>query len=150
MEKRYFEEISVHETHELGTWTVSKDEIIAFAEQYDPQPFHIDEMAARESIYGGLIASGWQTVTLTMRTMVDGFLQDVASMGARGIDDLRWSKPVRPGDSVSTRLEVLDKEPIDINPALGDVRAKTSGTNQDGDVVVSWPNHFLIQRRESE
>ena len=150
MAQRYFEDIALDETHELGTWTITESDITSFAEQYDPQPFHVDESAARESMYGGLIASGWQTVALTMRTMVDGFLQDVAGTGARGVDDLRWSKPVRPEDTISTQLTILEKHSSDGNPAIGDVRAKTTGTNADGDVVVSWINNFLIERRDSE
>ncbi len=147
MSKRYFEDLDDDETHDLGTWTVSEDEIMAFAERYDPQSFHTDPAAAEESIYGGLIASGWQTVALTMRTMVDGFLGDVACMGARGIDDLSWSKPVRPGDEISTRLRLLETEPTDTT--LGDVRAETIGTNQEGEVVISWINNFLVERRDS-
>lgn len=150
MMQRSFEDITTDETHELGTWTVTEDEIIAFAEQYDPQPFHVDKTAAQNSIYGGLIASGWQTVVLTMRMMVDGFLHDVASMGARGVDELRWHTPVRPGDAISVHLDVLDKRQTETNPAIGDVRVKTIGTNQDGRETISWINNFLIRRREPE
>lgn len=150
MAQRSFEDITTDETHELGTWTVTNNEIIAFAEQYDPQPFHVDETAAQNSIYGGLIASGWQTVALTMRTMVDGFLQDVAGMGARGVDELRWHTPVRPGDTISVRLDVLDKRPTETNPTIGDVRIKTIGTNQDGQETISWINNFLVRRCEPE
>lgn len=150
MTQRFFEDITTNETHELGTWTITEDEIVSFAEQYDPQPFHVDETAAQNSIYGGLIASGWQTVGLTMRTMVDGFLQDVASMGARGVDELRWYTPVRPGDTISVRLDVLDKHPTETDPEIGDLRAKTIGTNQDGRETISWINNFLIRRSEPE
>lgn len=150
MPKKSFEDITVEETHELGTWTVSEDEIIAFAEQYDPQPFHIDETTAQETIYNGLIASGWQTIALSMKTMVEKYLQNVMCMGARGIDELRWHRPVRPGDSISIRMEVLDKNLAESNPSIGDVRIKTTGTNQDGHEAVSWINNFLVQRNESE
>ena len=150
MAQRYFEDIAIDETHELGTWTITESEITSFAKRYDPQPFHVDESAAKESIYGGLIASGWQTVALTMRTMVDGFLQDVAGMGARGVDNLQWSNPVRPGDTISTQITILEKYSSEGAPTLGDVRARTTGTNTDGDVVVSWINNFLIERRDTE
>lgn len=147
---RHFEDIEPDETHDLGEWTVSESEIVEFAERYDPQSFHVDPDAAEASIYNGLIASGWQTVALTMRTMVDGFLADVACMGARGIDDLRWKRPVRPGDRVRTRIRVLGTDAGDGNPALGDVRAETVGENGDGEVVVSWVNNFLVRRAEAE
>jgi len=147
---RHFEDIDPDETHDLGGWTVSEAEIVEFAERYDPQPFHVDPAAAEESIYGGLIASGWQTVALTMRTMVEGFLADVESMGARGIDDLRWKLPVRPGDRVETRIRVLETDASGGNPAVGDVRAETVGENGDGEVVVSWVNNFLVRRADPE
>lgn len=150
MTTRYFEDIEPNERHDLGTWSVSEDEIVSFARQYDPQPFHLDEAAARETIYGGLIASGWQTVALTMRTMVDGFLDDVAGMGARGIESLTWSAPVRPGDTIETRLTVLETQAAKPDAAIGDVHAETIGTNQDGEVVISWINQFLVQRRDAE
>lgn len=150
MEKRYFEDVDTGEKHELGSWSVTRDDIIEFAERYDPQPFHTDEEAARESMYGGLIASGWQTVALSMRTMVDGFLQDVTCVGARGVDDLRWHRPVYPGDIQSIRIEVIEKRRSETNPAIGDVRIETTGTNPDGQKTVSWINNFLLQRRASE
>lgn len=146
MARRPFEEISVGESHELGTWTITEDEIVSFAERYDPQLFHVEKESAQESIYGGLIASGWHTASLTMRVMVDEFLSDVRCLGARGVDNLRWHDPVRPGDTIATRVEVLDKEVRDTNSEFGDVIAHTTGVDEDGQEVISWTNILLVQQ----
>jgi acyl dehydratase len=95
----YFEDFEVGKVFDMGTRTVTEDEIVAFATQFDPQPFHVDSEAAAQSLYGGIIASGWHTCGLIMRLMVDGMLRDSSSMGSPGIDEIRWLKPVRGGDT---------------------------------------------------
>src|SRR5690349_12743618 len=107
MAQRYFEDFPEGYTVELGTFTLSPEDIIEFARKYDPQPMHTDPHAARASIYGGLIASGWQTATSYMRLLVDAVIQDTDSKGSPGIENLRWLKPVRPGDTLHGRFTVL-------------------------------------------
>jgi acyl dehydratase len=101
---------------DLGSVTVSREEILDFARRYDPQPIHVDEAAARVSIYGGLISSGWLTVSLCMRRIVDGFLGRAASLGSPGCDEVRWLKPVRPGDTLTYRAEILESPPPAASP----------------------------------
>lgn len=144
----YFEDVEVGESHELGSRTVTREEILEFAEEYDPQPFHVDEGAAEESMYGGLIASGWHTAALSMRLFVDGWMTDRASMGARGVDELRWYRPVRPGDTLSASVEVLGKRPSESAPDRGHVRTKLVGRNGGGERVISWTALGMIERRE--
>ena len=136
MKKIYFEDFRVGQVIELGSCTVSKDEIIAFARKFDPQPFHIDEAAAERSIYGGLIASGWHTGSLFMRLLYDGLLSHAASMGSPGQDELRWIKPVRPGDTLSARGLVEELIPSRSKPDRGLIRTTYEVFNQDGDKVM--------------
>lgn len=144
---RYYEDIDIGDTHEFGEYRVTKAEIIEFAEQYDPQPFHTDEDAAEDSAFGELVASGWHTAAMCMRLLVDGPLQNRASMGARGVDELRWKRPVRPGDTLSIRSEVVDKRVSETDPERGYVDSFLEGITQDGDVVISWIGLGMIARR---
>ncbi|WP_233261532.1 MaoC/PaaZ C-terminal domain-containing protein [Vitiosangium sp. GDMCC 1.1324] len=96
---RYFEDFQVGQVLELGSYVVTREEILAFARQYDPQPFHVDEEAGRQSIYGSIIASGWQTAAICHRLLVRAVLEGSSSMGSPGLDELRWLRPVRPGAS---------------------------------------------------
>ena len=136
MKKIYFEDFRVGQVIELGSCTFSKDEIIALARKFDPQPFHIDEAAAERSIYGGLIASGWHTGSLFMRLLYDGLLSHAASMGSPGQDELRWIKPVRPGDTLSARGLVEELIPSRSKPDRGLIRTTYEVFNQDGDKVM--------------
>ncbi|MDY6765554.1 MAG: MaoC family dehydratase [Halobacteria archaeon] len=147
MSNLYFEDLEVGEEWEHGSYTLTQEEILEFAERYDPQPFHTDEEAAQDSIYGGLIASGWHTASVAMRMYVEGFLNDTACMGSRGVDKLRWHRPVRPGDTLSVRVEVLDKED-ERNPNLGLVHIDIDVENQDDEVVMSMIGLMLMERRE--
>ena len=142
----YFEDIEVGLTRDCGSLTVSREEIVEFGERYDPQPFHTDPEAAAESAYGGLIASGWQTCALTARLLVTNYLNDTASAGGRGIDDLRWRRPVRPGDTLSVRVEVVAKRP-GRNPAVGETDVEVTTTNGDGETVLSMVALGLVERR---
>jgi acyl dehydratase len=146
MPAEYYEDISVGDTNEFGSYTVEKEDIVSFAEQYDPQPFHIDEDAAEQSMFGGLIASGWHTAAMTMRMVVDNTLQDSNAEGAIGVDELRWKQPVQSGDTLSVRTEVLEKEPW--NDDLGLVHSGTTVYNQDDTEVMSMIGLTLYRMRE--
>ncbi|PSP90156.1 dehydratase [Halobacteriales archaeon QS_4_69_34] len=147
MTREFFEDVAVGETREFGDRTVDREEMIEFAEQFDPQPFHVDEAAAEQSMFGGLIASGWHTAAMTMGLLVDNLMVESAATGAIGVDDLRWENPVRPGDTLSVRTEVLDKEPWG-GGSLGLVRSGTTTLNQDDDTVMSMVGLVLYERRE--
>ena len=144
----YFEDVEVGTTRDCGSVEVDRAEMIDFAERFDPQPIHVDEEAAANSIYGGLIASGWYTASLVARQLVTGFMNDVASLGGRGMDDLRWHQPVRAGDVLSVSIEVLDKVPSDRNPAIGNYRVEVVATDEDGEPVLSMVGLGVVERRE--
>jgi acyl dehydratase len=144
---RYFEDFSPGDVVEAGRHVITGDEIIAFARQFDPQPFHLDEAAARQTIFGGLIASGWHTGSLAMRLFCDGVIVDSASLGSPGIDEMRWIKPVRPGDTLSLRVTVTECIPSRSKPDRGLVRSRLELCNQHGEVVVSIKGMNLIRRR---
>lgn len=142
----YFEDLSVGDEWTSGEYDVTEAEIIEFARQYDPQWFHLDaDRAAEESIYGGLIASGFHTASMSMRLLVESFLAECATLGAKGVDELRWFQPVRPGDRLSIRAEILDREVQ--TDRHGVVRARVETANQDGDVVFSMVGLVLFARR---
>src|SRR5438132_8160386 len=136
MALRYFEDFAEGNTVELGTFSYTADEITRFAREFDPQPMHTDPDAARQSIYGGLIASGWQTATSYMRRLVDGIMLESASLGSPGIDKLRWLKPVRPGDTLRARFTILDARPSNSRPDWGIVRSRGEVLNQNDEVVM--------------
>ncbi len=143
----YLEDFKPGQVREFGHHTFTREEIIAFARQYDPQPFHVDEEAARRSIYGGLIASGWQTAAVSFRLVVDGLIGDVASMVSPGLDELRWLRPVRPGDTISVRTVVLEVRPSRSKPDRGVVRVRYETLNQRGETVLTWIGMGLFARR---
>jgi acyl dehydratase len=146
---RYFEDIDAGTVHEFGEYEVTSEEIVRFAEQYDPQPFHTDPEAARESAFGELVASGWHTASICMRLLVDHYLIETASAGARGVRDLRWLDPVRPGDVISCRLEVLETAPAG-NPRIGYVTSRLTGTANDEREVIIWTSEGMFERRTPE
>ncbi len=145
--KIYLDDFHDGQIIDLGSCTVSREEIIEFAIQYDPQPFHTDEEAAKESIYGGLIASGWHTVALFMRLLVDGLLSGAASMGSPGVDEVRWLKPVRPGDILRARVVVLAVVPSRSKPDRGILRTSYEMFNQSGEQVLSIKGIGMFARR---
>jgi acyl dehydratase len=147
---KYYEDIAVGDTEEFGEYHVTQEEIIEFASQYDPQPFHTDEEAAKESAFGELVASGWHTAAICMRLLVDNMMDKRASMGARGVDELRWRQPVRPGDTIHLRTEVVDKRRSESDPGRGYVDNKMEGLNQDGEVVISWVGLGMVAVRDPE
>jgi len=144
---RYFEDFAPGQVLELGSRTISRESMLAFAREFDPQPFHVDEEAARRSIYGGLLASGWHTCSLWMRILCDGLLTDTASLGSPGIDELRWLKPVRPGDTLSVRMTVLEAIASRSKPDRGLIRSLTEMRNQHGEVVLTARGLSLFGRR---
>lgn len=144
---RYFEDFVPGSSFELGSVTLSAEEMLEFGRKYDPQPFHIDEERARTSAFGGLIASGWQTTALFMRLFVDAILSDAASMGSPGIDELRWLRPVRPGDTLRGRVTVQDATPSTRRPDRGTVRSVCELVNLNGEVVLRLTGINIIGRR---
>lgn len=144
---RYFEDFQAGQVHELGSYPVTREEILAFARQYDPQPFHLDEEAGRQSIFGGIIASGWQTAAICHRLLVGSLLADSSSMGSPGLDELRWLRPVRPGDTLSARIEVLETTPSRSKPDRGSVRTRMEVRNQQGELVMTENALVLFRRR---
>ncbi len=142
-----FEDFEPGQVVELGSHTVTEDEIVAFARQWDPQPFHVDPDAARESAFGGLIASGWHTASLWMRLYVDSLLGSTASQGSPGIEELRWLAPVRPGDTLTGKVTVLETTPSERRPGRGTVRIRGEMVNGDGVVVLSMLSRGHFGRR---
>jgi acyl dehydratase len=144
---QYFEDFRPGQTVELGSRTVTEEEIVAFARQWDPQPFHTDAEAARDSVFGGLIASGWHTGAMWMRLYVDSLLGGSASQGSTGVEELRWLAPVRPGDTLTGSLEVLEAVPSERRPDRGTVRIRAEMVNQDGVTVMSMTSRGHFGRR---
>jgi len=144
----HLEDFEAGTVRDLGSFSLSADEIIDFAERYDPQPIHVDPGAAPELAFDGLIASGWHTAAACMRLLVEGLLQDAASMGAIGLKELTWSAPVRPGDTIHVENEILAVRPSDSRDDRGYVRNRTVGRRQE-ETVISWVGVNVIGRRET-
>jgi acyl dehydratase len=151
MSKRYtfLEDFTVGEAIELGSRSVTQEEIVEFARRYDPQPFHVDEKAAKASNFGGLIASGWHTASMFMRLFVDRVLAGGATLGSPGIDEIRWPKPVRPGDVLTARVTVLDVVPSRSKPDRGHVRIRYEVRNQAGETVMTMVGVSIYRRQPS-
>ena len=149
MPEHYFEDFEPGQVFELGSHDVSEAEIVEFARRWDPQPFHVDPEAARESVFGGLIASGWHTGAMWMRLYVDSMLDGAASMGSPGVEELRWLAPVRPGDTLRGRLTVLDTTPSERRPDRGTVRIRGEMVNQDDVVVMTMTSRGHFGRRHA-
>ncbi|MBY4895772.1 MaoC family dehydratase [Cupriavidus sp. AU9028] len=143
----YFEDFTVGSRRELGSKQITEEEIIAFARQYDPQPFHIDKEAAKQSIYGGLISSGWMTCSVMMRMLVDNMTSRAASMGSPGVDEIRWLKPVYAGDTLTVTLVVLDARPSNSKPDRGVVHTQWEAVNQRGELVCTVKGMGMYGRR---
>ena len=144
----FYEDVTVGETTAHGSYEVTREELLEFARRYDPQWFHTDpERAAAESPYGGVIASGWHTAAMTMRLLVESVLSDAATVGAKGVDELRFRAPVRPGDSLRIETEILEKTPE--RPDRGLIRARTR-TFADGEEVFSMIGNVMYLRRTDD
>ena len=147
MARLYYEDIETGEVRDLGSHQVSKTEMRTFAERYDPQPIHIDESVAAESIYGGIIASGWYTASVCMRLLVDGFLLETASMGSFGLEELRWSTPVRPCDQIRVSNRIIEKRTSSSRDDRGYVKNELVGENQDEEEVIRWTATNIFERK---
>lgn len=144
----YFDDIDVGDTRSFGSYHVTEDEVLEFANQYDPQWFHVDpDRAEDESMYGGLIASGWHTAAMTMRMIVDHHLEDAMALGALGVDNLRWPNPVFPGETLSLETEVVDKRPSESQPDRGIVKTHSTTVNQSGEPKMEMTSIVLYARR---
>jgi acyl dehydratase len=144
MGQRYYEDFQTGETFALGSRTVTESAIVSFAQQYDPQPFHVDREAAAQTEYGQLFASGWHTAAICMRQLVDGLLAETAVVAGVGVDDLRWERPVFGGDELTVTANILDREPWDEETGL--VRIGVEATTQDGDRAIQFKDLALIER----
>jgi acyl dehydratase len=144
---KYYEDFAVGERTDLGSHTMTSDEMLVYARRYDPQPFHVDPEAARRSIFGGLIASGWHTCAVLMRLSVEDLRRTpAAAIGSPGIDSVRWLRPVRAGDTLSATTEIVETWPSRSKP-MGFVRRRSEMTNQHGDVVLRLVGISMYQRR---
>ncbi len=143
----YWEDFKVGETVEMGTHAFTEAEIIKFAKQFDPQPFHADPVAAKASFYGGIIASGWHTCAVGMRLNCDTYINRTVSLGSPGLDNIRWPKPVRPGDTITYRRTVLESRASKSRPGVGLLRSLTEALNQRGEVVMSMEGWGMFGRR---
>jgi acyl dehydratase len=144
---RYAEDYKPGDIFELGHYDVTAAEIVEFATKYDPQPFHIDEAAAKKTIHGGLISSGWLTGIIMLSLMRKGFICEETSMGSPGHDELRWLKPVRPGDRLHGRVEVTDVKISKSRPEMGFVQNTATLTNQKGELVFSMKSAAIFKTR---
>ncbi len=144
----YWEDIVVGSTRLFGHYDVTREEVLEFAHKYDPQPFHISDEAAAKTHFGKIAASGWHTGAMSMRVLVDALNKEPqASLGSPGVDELRWLKPVYPGDRLTVSGTIADKTPSRSKPELGTIRTHTIVTNQDGLDVMRYTSIVLMQRR---
>lgn len=144
----YFEDLVVGAEAEFGSYEVTREEVIAFARKYDPQPFHLSDEAAAKTHFGRIAASGWHTAAMTMgviaRHVVD---QEQAGLGSPGIDELRWKRPVYPGDTIAVRGKIVEKTPSRSKPEIGSFRTETTVTNQNSETVMEFTSIVLMRRR---
>jgi acyl dehydratase len=149
-ERRFFEDYPAGHVYEFGTITVTEREIVEFAERFDPQSFHVDPAKAAASRFGGIIASGWHTASLTMRLYADHYLSHVASLASPGVDELRWPNPLRPGDTIKMRVTTVETRVSRSKPDRGIVRARVESINQNGQVVLSMTAVSILGRRQTQ
>lgn len=144
----YFEDLQVGAETYFGSYEVTREEVLEFARKYDPQPFHLSDEEAARTHFGRLAASGWHTTAMTMAVLARHVVaHEQAGLGSPGIDELRWTKPVYPGDTLHVRGKILDKTPSRSKPDMGSYRTYTSVTNQDDQLVMSFTSIVLIRRR---
>lgn len=143
---RYFEDFEPGQLHETRGYTVTREEIISFAEKFDPQPFHLDEAAGKATHFGGLVASGWHTAGIAHRLFVEA-MRDTAGLGSPGVDELRWKEPVRPGDTLTLHTRVLEATPSRSRAERGSVKWQFELKNQHGRVVMSHQGIGMFTRR---
>lgn len=144
----FWEDLEVGTETEFGTYHVTREEVLEFARKYDPQPFHLSDEAAARTHFGRIAASGWHTAAMTMRVIVDALSREPqAGLGSPGVDELRWLKPVYPGDTLTMRGRIVDKTPSRSKPELGTIRTQTTVTNQDEVDVMRFTSIVLMRRR---
>jgi acyl dehydratase len=144
----YFEDLVVDAETEFGSYAVTREEVLEFARKYDPQPFHLSDEEAAKTHFGRIAASGWHTAAMTMAVIARHVVGDrQAGLGSPGIDELRWKKPVYPGDTLHVRGRILDKTPSRSRPEMGSFRTETSVTNQHGELVMTFTSIVLMRRR---
>lgn len=148
--ERFFEDYQAGEVCEFGDYLITEQEIIEFATKYDPQYFHTDPQAARQSVYGGLIASGWMTGSVMMRLMADHFISPRSSMGSPGIDEVRWHRPVRAGDRIRLRIKVLSARRSASKPDRGILVIQNEALNQHGELVMSFNGMGMYRCRPTQ
>jgi acyl dehydratase len=148
--KLHFEDFQPGAVTVYGPRLVTREEIVAFAAEFDPQPMHLDEAAASATLLGGLAASGWHTCCLLMRMIADGFVLDSHSMGAPGVDEVRWLKPLRPGTQIRVRAIVLDKRVSQSRPEMGFVRFRYEVLDEYDAVLTTLTSSMMMVRREAE
>jgi acyl dehydratase len=144
----YFEDYIPGAVYEFGSVVMEEKEILEFGRRYDPQVFHTDPEAAKKTPFGGLVASGWHTAAVAMRILVDHFVSHVAGLGSPGADELRWLKPVRPGDELSVRATILGARPSQSRPGQGITRSLIEVLNQRREVVMTWIGIGILRCRE--
>lgn len=145
--REHWEDFPVGSVRQFGALPVTREEVLAFARQFDPQPFHLDDAAAEASLFGKLSASGWHTCAMAMRMMCDGYLLNAESLGSPGIDKLKWHKPVYPGDTLSVRFTVLEARGMNSRPDVGLIRSLSEVLNQRGEIVQSMEGWGMFRRR---
>lgn len=148
MSERFLEDLTVGQTFGSGRIRIDADGIKYFATEFDPQPFHLDEQAARETIFGGLAASGWHTAALTMRLVVESEFKPAGGVVGASFEELRWPHPVRPGDELHVQTEVLEIRPSTSRPELGFAKVKVTTLNQAGETVQLYIGNLVVLRRQ--
>ena len=143
----WWEDFKVGDSSEMGSHSFSAEEIVAFARQFDPQPFHTDGEAAKASAFGGLIASGWHTCAVGMRLICEHYLNRAASLGSPGVSDIRWLKPVRPGDTLAYRRTVVESRASVSRKGIGLVKHRWEAVNQKGELVLTMEGWGMFGRR---
>lgn len=144
---RYWDDYEVGQKFPLGSTSFTADEIVDFGRQYDPQSFHVDADAARQSMFGGLIASGWHVTAKLMRLFVDNYVDQRTALGSPGVDEVRWMKPVRPGDTLTALVECTGKVPSKSRPGMGIIHEQWQATNQKGELVMTLKGTNMVRRR---
>ncbi|KZN22770.1 acyl dehydratase [Haladaptatus sp. R4] len=144
-----FEDLVVGDRQTFGSYTVTEEEILSFAEQYDPQEFHVDLEAAEESMFGELVASGWHSTAISMRILVDNFFANSGSLGSPGVESVTWPAPVKPGETLSLTLEVTDKRTLESDPSRGLVTFSLEMQNEDGETKLTMDPKVFFARREN-
>jgi acyl dehydratase len=147
MTERYLEDFTVGQVFNSARTRVDKEQIVAFAKQFDPQPFHLDDEAARKTPFQGLAASGWHTAGMTMRMMLDGEFKPAGGILGVGFDELSWPRPVRPGDELHAKSEILEVRPSKSRPDRGMIRVRTTTYNQKDEPVMAFTGNLLVPRR---